>query len=890
MALIKNSRQFTRRISGATFVLVLTLLFAAVASAQSASFAGKDYPQLGANHVAADFNGDGKPDLAGAGVNVRVMLGNGDGTFRPAVEYPAGGNLQDIATGDLNGDGKLDLVATNLDPNVGLTVLLGNGDGTFGAPLSSPNDTGFDGPSVAVGDFDHDSRLDVVVAHQISCFTAPCRVGNSVTLWRGIGDGTFQAAQQIPVGPGPTKLAAGDFNNDGNADLGIAAINGKVFILLGNGDGTFRQLPDLLIVQSVDNTDIDAGEFNGDGIQDLVIAADSDHRTVILLGNGDGTFRVSASIPDKLQERPGQQTIADFNGDTFQDVAIGMTLCCSLNGDGMIGVLYGNGDGTFKPVVRYLVPGFVIGNAGGSLVATDLNGDGKKDIALQVRGNNPGLTALLNSTGVAPAPVALGSVQITPSSVIGSTQAEVNVSLAPGAVAPGGSIALTISSSNTSVVSVPTGIRIIAGMNNVRFMVDTSRVTAPQTVTITASSGRGGTTRSATLTVTPPTDPLALGSVQMQPAGVFGGGDATGIVNLTTGNTAPSGGATVSITNDNPSLVTTPFNVVIPAGQSSASFPVHTQQTGLTTPVTITGTFGGVSKSATLTVSAPSNAAVISAVALTPQTVVGGSTQGVQVQVSLDQPAPPEGARITLSSNNPGVVNLPASLQIPSGGTIGSANFTTAAVSTPTQVTIRATFGGSTQSAVLNVTPPAATAPTLTAITLNPTTVTGGGSAQGTVTLSAPASAATTVSLSSSSAIASVPASVNIPAGSSSASFSVGTTSVASQASVTISAVLGGTTRSAALTINPATTTADTVAIQKAEYDSAKHTLRVEASSSRANATLQVFVTSSGQLLGTLSSNGGGKFSGQLNAATNPQNITVRSDLGGSATKAVIGK
>jgi hypothetical protein len=886
-----NSRQFTRGTYRTVFVLLTTLLFAASAAAQSATFTGKDYPDVGANHVAVDLNGDGKPDIAGAGANVRVMLGNGDGTFRPAVEYPAGGSLQDIAAGDLNGDGFVDLVVTNLDPNIGITVLLGHGDGTFGAPISSPNDTGFDAPSIAVADFDHDSRLDVVVAHQIACFTAPCRVGNTLTLWRGIGDGTFQPPQQIPVGPGPTKLAVTDFNNDGNADIGVAAINGNVFILLGDGVGGFRQLPDLLIVQNIDNTDIDNTDFNADGIQDLVVAADSDHRTVVLLGNGDGTFRVSASIPDALQERPGQQTVADFNGDTFPDVAIGMSLCCSLKADGIVGVLYGNGTGTFKPIVRYLVPGFVVGEAGGSLIATDFNGDGKKDIALQMRGNVPGLTTLLNSTGTAPAALALGGVQFTPSSVVGSTQVEVNVTLAPGAVAPAGSTALTITSSKPSVVAAPTGIHIIAGMTNVRFVLDTARVTATQSVTITVSSGKGGnSSRSAILTVTPPTGAVALGSIQAQPAGVFGGNDATGVVNLTTGNVAPNGGAVVSVTNDNPSLVTTPFNVTIPAGQSSASFPIHTQQTGLTTSVTITGTFGGASKTATLSVAAPSTAAAISTVTLTPTTVVGGSTQGVRVQVTLTQTAPPEGATVSLSSDTPGVVNLPVSLQIFSGATNGFADFTTNAVSAPTQVTIRATYGGSAQGALLTVTPPPApAAPTLSAVTLNPTAVTGGTGAQGTVTLTAAASAATVVNLSSSSAVATVPASVTIPAGSSSATFSVGTTSVASTASATISAVSGGVTRSATLTVNPAAASTDTVAVQKAEYTSSKGTLLVEATSTRSTATLQVFVTSTGQLLGTLTNNGG-KYNGQLSTTVNPQNITVRSSLGGSATRAVVGK
>ena len=165
--------------------------------------------------------------------------------------------------------------------------------------------------------------------------------------------------------------------------------------------------------------------------------------------------------------------------------------------------------------------------------------------------------------------------------------------------------------------------------------------------------------------------------------------------------------------------------------------------------------------------------------------------------------------------------------------------------------------------------------PVPNAKTLNPSAVTGGASAQGTVTLSAPASAATVVNLSSASTLASVPASVTIVAGSTSATFSVVTTSVASASTVNISAVSGGVTRSATLTINPAASNADTVAVQKAEYDSAKRTLLVEATSSRTTATLQVFVTSSGQLLGTLSNNGGGKFGGQVGAARLAMTISV---------------
>jgi hypothetical protein len=886
--MLPASARFKPLTHRAPLFLTLILLCAASAAAQTATFAGRDYPIIGNSHIAADFNGDGRADLAGAGINVRVSLNNGDGTFRPYVEYPAGGFTQDVAAGDLNGDGRADLVVTNDSEQTSLTVLLGNGDGTFGAPVGFPNVTGYDGPSVTLADFDRDGRLDAVVAHQFACFSAGCTVGDSLTLWRGIGDGSFQAPQQLTVGFAPYKVNAADLNNDGNLDLGVAGGDGGVYILLGAGDGTFRQMPDVSVVPGVDNTDLAFGEFNGDGIADIAIAADADHRTVVVVGNGDGTFRPSASIQDALQERPGELTVADLNGDGKQDVLLGMASCCTVGGDGMLGVLYGTGAGTFSAVTRYLVPGFVIQRGGGALIASDFNGDGKQDVALQVRGNSPGTTVLTNTTGVPRASFSLGSVQITPSSVVGGTQAEVNVLLAPGAVATS-STSLTVSSSRSSVVPAPTGVRIIAGMTNVRFKLDTASVTTTQSVTITVSAG-SGSSRSATLTVTP-AGAATLGSLQTQPSTVTGGTDSTGVVGLTPGTVAPSGGAVVSVTNDNPSLVTTPLNVTIAAGQSSASFPIRTQPTGLTTAVTITASYSGATRSATLTVTAPSNGAAVSAVTLTPSSVVGGSTQAVRALVSLTQAAPPEGATVALSSSNTAVVRLPASLFIAPGSSSGFVDFTTSAVSTSTQVTVGAAYGGATQTAVLTVNPAPAPAVTLTGVTLNPTSVTGGNASTGTVTLSAPAQSPTVVNLSSSSPVAGVATSVTVPAGASSANFGVATTSVTTTTSVTITATSGGVTRTATLTVNPAATTpADTVNVQKAQFNSSKRTLQVEASSSRSNATLQVFVTSTGQLLGTLTNKGGGKYDGQFNVASNPQNITVRSSLGGSATKAVSGK
>jgi hypothetical protein len=172
-------------------------------------------------------------------------------------------------------------------------------------------------------------------------------------------------------------------------------------------------------------------------------------------------------------------------------------------------------------------------------------------------------------------------------------------------------------------------------------------------------------------------------------------------------------------------------------------------------------------------------------------------------------------------------------------------------------------------------------------LSLNPTTVTGGNSSTGTVTLTAVAPAATTVAIASNNAVATVPNSVVVPAGSRSRTFSVTTAQVQATTSAVITASLNGTSRSATLTINPAPGGADTVSITRAEYDTAQRRLRVEATSTRANAMLQAFVTSSNQLIGTLSNDGGGRFRGEFSWPVNPQNITVRSNFGGQATRAV---
>ena len=231
------------------------------------------YPTSGYYHgITADFNGDGKLDLALADSGVSVLLGNGDGSFGSSNEYPAGGFSTTVATGDFNRDGKLDLVTSNWSAGT-VSVLLGNGDGTFGTHVDYA--AGPDPCGVVVADLNGDGKLDLIVAN----------VGAAtVSVFLGNGDGTFRPKVDYRVTYGAVRVEVGDFNQDGKLDLAVVTNGSTVDILLGNGDGTF-QAP---LSFPTGNTPWNAlpADFNGDGHLDVAT------------GNfGDGTISVLLQTP-----------------------------------------------------------------------------------------------------------------------------------------------------------------------------------------------------------------------------------------------------------------------------------------------------------------------------------------------------------------------------------------------------------------------------------------------------------------------------------------------------------------------------------------------------------------------------------------------------------------
>jgi hypothetical protein len=279
-----------------------------------------------------DFNGDGKTDLAvvtqvdeimspGGIGTVTILLGNGNGTFKVSNPMAVGVNPSSVAVGDFNRDGILDLAVTNTDNDANdqigtVTVLLGNGDGTFTQAANSPVTVGYEPAFAAVGDFNGDGIPDLAVANAGT---------DTVTILLGNGNGTFTQAANSPVtvGSGAYSIAVGDFNGNGKMDLAVAnSSDSTVTILLGNGNGTFTQAANSPVTVGSRPISIAEGDFNGDGIPDLAVANYGDDTVTILLGNGDGTFKQAAVRPVTVFPEPFFVAVGDFNGDGIPDLAV----------------------------------------------------------------------------------------------------------------------------------------------------------------------------------------------------------------------------------------------------------------------------------------------------------------------------------------------------------------------------------------------------------------------------------------------------------------------------------------------------------------------------------------------------------------------------------------
>jgi hypothetical protein len=447
---------------------------------------------------------------------------------------------------------------------------------------------------------------------------------------------------------------------------------------------------------------------------------------------------------------------------------------------------------------------------------------------------------------------------------------EINVSIQLTVAAPEGGSVVTLTSSDPSASgSHPDSVTVPGGHAFATFRLIAGNVAEPTQVTITGTLGSS----SADLVFT--VEPPALKRLSFC-CDTTGGFSLPGFLELT--GRAPDGGVVVSLASDS-ALASPPATVTVPAGSFSAHVPIPTSEVTTATTVTISATYAGqtIQASHTLWPQQPPSAFFLDRTSTT-------GTEGAWATVRIAEGQPHE-VQMAVTSSHPEIAKPQPYALIGTWGVNGGVFVNTQPPAVSTEVTISASGAGVTLTATLTVHPVGGpTSPSASALDLGPTAVTGGSSSTGTVTLtSAAPEGGTSVALSSSNtAAATVPAGVTVPSGQTSASFTISTNSVGSTTSATISASAGGTTRTATLTVNAPATSTDSVSIARAEYDAGKRQLRVEASSSSSSATLRVYVSATDELIGTLS---GGK--GEFSWPTNPQSITVRSSLGGSATRTV---
>ncbi len=358
----------------------------------------------GPSVAAADVNGDGIPDLVCSGPT--VFLGNGDGTFHAGpISHVLYGGAKDPLLIDLNGDGKIDMVAVTSPGKAGpwgLLVSLGNGDGTF--PLGTVYRTGLDKQAlfVVTGDFNGDGIADFATETE-----------SGVWLFTGSGGGALNRGKLIPVNQsagGSYQLAAVDVNGDGKLDLVVSIATGFT-VLLGNGNGSFKQQMDTPSTPGASRFAIQ--DLNGDGRPDLVQVS-GNGGVSLYLGKGDGTFVPGNPIP--LAKAAASVAIADVNGDGLADIIgsggsfalndgkgnfsvaysyaisssgpASYTLATSLRNNGLTDLIFVNDTGGLSVLLNEANGRYQDGNAiviynfPGCAVVGDFNGDGTLDLAL----------------------------------------------------------------------------------------------------------------------------------------------------------------------------------------------------------------------------------------------------------------------------------------------------------------------------------------------------------------------------------------------------------------------------------------------------------------------------------------------------------------------------
>ncbi|MBL8695214.1 MAG: VCBS repeat-containing protein [Planctomycetes bacterium] len=346
--------------------LVAIVMVDSVAFGQAASFTTPApafaLAQAPTSAVTGDLNGDGKLDVVAANRgsnNVSVLFGDGLGGLGTMTVFPTGVAPRSIALGDFDGDGKLDVATANQGSN-NVSLLCNDGSGGLGASATFP--VGLEPVAIVGSDLDGDGDLDVVTANMSS---------SDLSILLGDGAGGLGAALSIALAAPPSSVAAGNLNSDGNMDLvaGIGAfITGHVAVLLGNGTGGFSS--PATFAAGLYPQGLALGELNGDGNLDVAVAISGGPQShiglAVLFGNGAGGLGSAQSIPIGLA--PRSIAIADLDGDGDRDLAAADAFASD------VWMITNNGAGGFGTP-----NGYATGSSPESVVLADLNGDGRPD-------------------------------------------------------------------------------------------------------------------------------------------------------------------------------------------------------------------------------------------------------------------------------------------------------------------------------------------------------------------------------------------------------------------------------------------------------------------------------------------------------------------------------
>ncbi|MCW3099246.1 MAG: hypothetical protein JWL77_4864 [Chthonomonadaceae bacterium] len=396
------------------------------------------------------------------------------------------------------------------------------------------------------------------------------------------------------------------------------------------------------------------------------------------------------------------------------------------------------------------------------------------------------ITASLNgSSATAPITVTTPTVlslSVSPTSVRGGQPSTGTVTLT--GLAPTGGLTVTLQSNNTNAIA-PANVKVAAGATSATFSIPTNVVGTQNTAIITATLGTSAT---ATLTLTPP----VVTAMSTSPANLKGGLPSTGTVTIS--DPAPAGGILITLSSDNAAVASTVGSVTVASGSTTATFAITTHVVSAITSVTFTGTFNGSSQKTVLTVTPPT----VNTLTLNPTSVKGGVSSTATVTIS--DPAPTAGVTVALSSANSTVANVPASVTVLSGSTTATFIVTTAPVSTDTPIVLTAAIGTGNATGTITVQTPA-----LASFALNPTNVRAFSSSNGILTLDGAApTGGTTVTLTSPNpSQASMPATATVPAGATTVTFPITSGRVTATTSLLLSATLGTVTQTATLVIAP---------------------------------------------------------------------------------------